>query len=75
MVNGYYIESKDFYINGFASYLMLQPDDEYTTQEINEMFKYYMYDFKNILVDLRHPFWKEIRNQALKKFYCLKGEL
>ena len=67
MINSYYVENVNCYIEGFADYILNLPDDEFTPTEANKHFKEYMYDFKNIVVDLRTRFWKEAMLSGMRK--------
>ena len=66
-INNYYIENKHFYINGFANFINEQTEEEYTDEESKKLFKFYMYDYKNIKIDFRLKFWKIVFFEAMKK--------
>lgn len=62
----YYEENKNVYIKGFATFLKNEIDEELTTKEANDIFKKYMYEYKNIIIDLRLKFWKSIVKESLE---------
>lgn len=62
----YYEENKNTYIKGFATFLKNEIDEELTTKEAKNIFKKYMYEYKNVVVDLRLNFWNSIIKESLK---------
>jgi len=72
-ISSYYIESREFYVRGFADHLISEGCSAYTTTELNALFKWYLDYYKNIKADLRSSFWKGVRNNALKLAKYEKG--
>ena len=65
MVKKYYLDNKQIYIEGFAKFMKEQADEEFFDYEIKKLFKEYMYDYKNIKVDLRNKFWVSVMREGM----------
>ena len=66
-IPSYYIENKEAYILGFFDFMSDQVDDEFTKQEVKQLFKEYMFNYKNIKVDLRFKFWLDIIDESMRR--------
>lgn len=63
----YFEKYKDIYIKDFAKAINEQRVDEFTEREAISIFKHFMWFSKNIKVDMRKRFWKEIFSKGMKK--------
>jgi len=69
MINEYFVENRHFYVNGFADEFKNEVGDvnAVETDCVNKLFKWYMWFYKNIKVNLRFKFWRDVRDDALSK--------
>ena len=67
MISKFYEENQEKYVKGFACFMSELTDKEFTTDEVKQLFKDYMLDYKNIKVDFREKFWVITFQKSMKE--------
>ena len=65
VISSYFKEHEQDYIKGFADYIA-EDTQELTQEEAIKLFKDYMLFYKNIIVDMRNRFWKQVFLNGMK---------
>ena len=74
-MNSYYVDSREFYVNDFARYLIEEyhysylDNIIYTDEELEEKFIYWLYQYKNIEINKINNFWQEVIQDSLQEIF------